>query len=212
MKPPPPIPHENGSTTPRTAAAATAASTALPPRSSTSIAVCVASGSTLAAAPPVPVATGCWTGVVRGAVSRAAAVDDMAARSTSAATAMQSLRTTSSSTKGDCPVCPQPTVVPQRTGVNRDYVRSAMPSTPHPCSALALYVGAFECLVAEGAASRRHWPPGTSSPTASDPQHPGSSRSLADAHGTWPRPLDISRSVTAETNKVQGLLGAPDAA
>src|SRR6266511_4348870 len=86
MKPPPPIPHENGSTTPRTAAAATAASTALPPRSSTSIAVCVASGSTLAAAPPVPVATGCWTGVVRGAVSRAAAVDDMAARSTTAAT------------------------------------------------------------------------------------------------------------------------------
>src|SRR6266508_2256109 len=180
MKPPPPIPHENGSTTPRTAAAATAASTALPPRSSTSIAVCVASGSTLAAAPPVPVATGCWTGVL---------LDE-----------------------GGLPVCSAATVVPQRTGVNRDYVRSAMPSTPHPCSALALSVGAFECLVAEGAASRRHWPPGPSSPTASDPQHPGSSRSLADAHGTWPRPLDISRSVTAETNKVQGLLGAPDAA
>src|SRR6266536_385733 len=142
-----------------------------------------------------------------------------AAAATAASTALPPRSSTSiavcvasGSTLAAAPPVPAATVVPQRTGVNRDYVRSAMPSTPHPCSALALSVGAFECLVAEGAASRRHWPPGPSSPTESDPQHPGSSRSLADAHGTWPRPLDISRSVTAETNKVQGLLGAPDAA
>src|SRR6478609_185899 len=55
MKPPPPSPHENGSATPRTPAAVTAASTAFPPRFSASIAACVASVSTLAAAPPVPV-------------------------------------------------------------------------------------------------------------------------------------------------------------
>src|SRR5438128_1047243 len=58
MKPPPPIPQENGSATPRTPAAVTAASTAFPPRFSTSIAACVASVSTLAAAPPVPVDVG----------------------------------------------------------------------------------------------------------------------------------------------------------
>ena len=58
MKPPPPMPHENGSVTPSTPAAATAASTALPPAFSVSIAACVASVSTLAAAPPVPVDVG----------------------------------------------------------------------------------------------------------------------------------------------------------
>src|SRR3954470_10224094 len=58
MKPPPPIPHENGSATPRTPAAVTAASTAFPPRFNASIAACVASVSTLAAAPPVPVDVG----------------------------------------------------------------------------------------------------------------------------------------------------------
>ena len=69
MKPPPPIPHENGSVTPRTAAAATAASTALPPSRSVSMAACVASVSTVAAAPPVPVAVGgpCEAGVRKGA-------------------------------------------------------------------------------------------------------------------------------------------------
>src|SRR5215213_8596739 len=56
MKPPPPIPHENGSMTPRTAAAVTAASTALPPPRNVSTAACVARVSTVAAAPPVPVA------------------------------------------------------------------------------------------------------------------------------------------------------------
>ena len=55
-KPPPPMPHENGSVTPRTAAAVTAASTAFPPSLSVSIAAWVASVSTVAAAPPVPVA------------------------------------------------------------------------------------------------------------------------------------------------------------
>src|SRR3954463_1675853 len=58
MKPPPPTPHENGSVTPRTPAAATAASTALPPDFSVSMAACVASVSTLAAAPPVPMDVG----------------------------------------------------------------------------------------------------------------------------------------------------------
>src|SRR4051812_48264000 len=63
MNPPPPMPHENGSTTPSTAAAATAASTALPPERRTSIAACVAIGSTDAAAPFLPTATGSpWGG------------------------------------------------------------------------------------------------------------------------------------------------------
>ena len=63
MNPPPPIPHDSGSTTPSTAAAVTAASTALPPRRSAPIAACVATLSTVAAAPPVPVAVAsgwCW--------------------------------------------------------------------------------------------------------------------------------------------------------
>src|SRR5437763_644691 len=58
MKPPPPMPATYGSVTPSVALAATAASTALPPRRSTSMAVRVASRSTLAAAPPLPTAGG----------------------------------------------------------------------------------------------------------------------------------------------------------
>src|SRR5829696_6917394 len=58
MKPPPPIPQENGSVTPRTAADATAASTAFPPRRRMPTAASVASVSTDAAAPPVPIAVG----------------------------------------------------------------------------------------------------------------------------------------------------------
>src|SRR5262249_22639174 len=58
MKPPPPTPHENGSVTPSTPAAATAASIAFPPALSVSMAACVASVSTLAAAPPVPMEVG----------------------------------------------------------------------------------------------------------------------------------------------------------
>src|SRR5919204_2387544 len=58
MNPPPPIPQENGSVTPSTAAAVTAASMALPPFLSVSIAACVASVSTDAAAPPVPTDVG----------------------------------------------------------------------------------------------------------------------------------------------------------
>jgi hypothetical protein len=45
--------------TPSTPAAATVASIALPPRRSVSIAALVASASTVAAAPPLPVAVGC---------------------------------------------------------------------------------------------------------------------------------------------------------
>src|SRR5690606_41519498 len=58
MNPPPPMPHEYGSVTPSTAAAATAASTALPPLRSTDRPARVASRSTVATAPPDPVATG----------------------------------------------------------------------------------------------------------------------------------------------------------
>ncbi len=62
MKPPPPTPQLNGSVTPSTPAAVTAASTALPPLRRASIAAPVATESTLAAAPPVPVAValGTW--------------------------------------------------------------------------------------------------------------------------------------------------------
>src|SRR5688500_1378565 len=60
IKPPPPMPHEYGSVTPRAAAAATAASTALPPSLRTCIPTCDASRSTVATAPPVPVAVGCF--------------------------------------------------------------------------------------------------------------------------------------------------------
>src|ERR671912_2206503 len=59
MNPPPPMPAEYASVTPRVAAAATAASTALPPSRSTSRPAAEASRSTVAIAPPVPVATGC---------------------------------------------------------------------------------------------------------------------------------------------------------
>src|SRR3954451_939228 len=55
MKPPPPTPHENGSVTPSPPAAVPAASTALPPLRSVATAASVASRSTVAAAPPVPV-------------------------------------------------------------------------------------------------------------------------------------------------------------
>src|SRR3954469_12691251 len=57
------MPLEYGSVTPSAAAVAMAASAALPPRRSTSIPTAVASGSTLATAPPVPVASGCRGGV-----------------------------------------------------------------------------------------------------------------------------------------------------
>src|SRR5919204_1290998 len=63
MNPPPPIPATYGSVTPSTAAAATAASTALPPSLRIAIAARDASVSTLAAAPPVPIATACLLGV-----------------------------------------------------------------------------------------------------------------------------------------------------
>src|SRR5436305_1975841 len=59
MNPPPPRPATYGSVTPRVALAATAASIALPPLPRIPIAVWVASASTEAAAPPVPVATAC---------------------------------------------------------------------------------------------------------------------------------------------------------
>src|SRR5437764_2901871 len=62
MKPPPPMPATYGSVTPSVAAAATAASTASPPRRRTSTADRVASGSTVAAAPPLPIATACLAG------------------------------------------------------------------------------------------------------------------------------------------------------
>src|SRR5690349_7386648 len=73
MNPPPPMPHEYGSTTPRTLAPAIAASNAFPPRRSTSIAACVASGSTDAAAPLAPTAAGCFScAAATGALNNAA--------------------------------------------------------------------------------------------------------------------------------------------
>src|SRR4051794_30432346 len=85
MNPPPPMPQENGSTTPSVAAAATAASTALPPFLRTSMAVWVASGSTDAAAPPVPSAV--W--VLGGRIGAALAVPRLAAVAVVSATARQ---------------------------------------------------------------------------------------------------------------------------
>src|SRR3954454_17514961 len=77
MNPPPPMPQEKGSTTPSTPAAATAASTALPPERRTSIAAWVASGSTVAAAPPLPTAVGVWGGASTWALAGNAATSDM---------------------------------------------------------------------------------------------------------------------------------------
>ena len=91
MKPPPPMPHENGSVTPSTAAAVTAASVALPPRRSVSIAACVASRSTVAAAPPLPtaVAVAGGKGVVAAARATGAVADSAA---TTAIVAIKALR------------------------------------------------------------------------------------------------------------------------
>ena len=66
------MPHENGSVTPSTPAAATAASTALPPAFSASMAARVPRASTVAAAPPVPVAVACAPAWDAGARTRAA--------------------------------------------------------------------------------------------------------------------------------------------
>src|SRR5262245_11784344 len=83
MKPPPPTPHENGSVTPRTAAVVTAASMALPPLFSVSIAACVASVSTDAAAPPVPIDVGGPDGAT---AADAATASTQTAAATNAAT------------------------------------------------------------------------------------------------------------------------------
>ena len=72
-KPPPPMPHENGSVTPSTAAAVIAASTAFPPPRRVSTAAWVASVSTVAAAPPVPIAVGGPVGAVAAAAGPASA-------------------------------------------------------------------------------------------------------------------------------------------
>src|SRR3954463_6694581 len=82
MNPPPPIPATYGSVTPRVAPAATAASTALPPERRVWIAGRGGSGATVAAAPPVPVATG-----VAAACGRADARWALPARSAATAAA-----------------------------------------------------------------------------------------------------------------------------
>ena len=74
MKPPPPMPQEYGSVTPSTLAAATAASMALPPERSTSMAAEVARTSTVAAAPPRPVAVGVGVSSGRASEVRAGVV------------------------------------------------------------------------------------------------------------------------------------------
>src|SRR3954454_5158443 len=93
MNPPPPSPATYGSVTPRVALAATAASIALPPLLRIPIAVLVASLSTEAAAPPVPVATA-W---------------DCAAAAAGSASATS--RTTVATTR-----CPMPARYPRPTG------------------------------------------------------------------------------------------------
>src|SRR5919198_3994642 len=82
MNPPPPTPQEYGSTTPSVAAAAIAASTALPPRRSVWIAARVATGSTVAAAPPVPMAVGCFAGAVWAAAAAGRGSSEAAAAAT----------------------------------------------------------------------------------------------------------------------------------
>src|SRR5579859_2244001 len=62
MKPPPPGPATNGMVAPMVLAAATAASTASPPCFSTVMAASVAPRLIDVAAPPVPMATGCFVG------------------------------------------------------------------------------------------------------------------------------------------------------
>src|SRR5579863_2099488 len=62
MKPPPPGPATNGMVAPMVLAAATAASMALPPCLSTVMAASLAPRLIDAAAPPVPMATGCLVG------------------------------------------------------------------------------------------------------------------------------------------------------
>src|SRR5688572_6312541 len=81
------MPAENGSVTPSAAAVATAASAALPPRRRTSMPTAVASASTLATAPPNPVAAGCFGGGpawaepgAPGTATRAAATADVVTR------------------------------------------------------------------------------------------------------------------------------------
>ena len=70
------MPVEYGSVTPRAAAVATAASTAFPPLRRTSMPACVASGSTLDTAPPVPSAVAFFsvrcTALPVGAAARSA--------------------------------------------------------------------------------------------------------------------------------------------
>ena len=73
------MPAEYGSVTPSVAAAATAASTALPPRRRTSTATRVASGSTVAAAPPWPTAVGALADAEADVVSAAVAGEVVAA-------------------------------------------------------------------------------------------------------------------------------------
>src|SRR5205823_4321074 len=85
MKPPPPIPATYGSLTPSAAAAATAASIALPPSRKIWIPARVASGSTVATAPPVPTATGCFDGAGAAVVPAANAAPTTPATSARAA-------------------------------------------------------------------------------------------------------------------------------
>src|SRR5690349_13025694 len=76
------MPDENGSVTPSVAAVATAASTAFPPARRTWRPTAVAVGSTVATAPPYPIAVGCWASAARtepGAVSTPSAVTEASA-------------------------------------------------------------------------------------------------------------------------------------
>src|SRR5215211_6914840 len=82
MKPPPPMPHEYGSVTPSAAAVAIAASVALPPSLRTCIPTWEASWSTVATAPPVPVAVGCLGAATLGALEAGCTMPNTATRIT----------------------------------------------------------------------------------------------------------------------------------
>ena len=102
MNPPPPMPHEYGSVTPSTPAAATAASMALPPWRSVSIAAWVPARSTVAAAPPLPTAVGCfrsWASATCGSKSTTAIAAAMRRRAMSIAAALPGLTPDDASTR-----------------------------------------------------------------------------------------------------------------
>src|SRR5438445_689231 len=88
------MPEEYGSVTPSAAAVATAASTAFPPWRSTSVPAAEASASTLATAPPYPMASGLLAGVGCGAGARDAGAAAVTAPTVAVTASAATVRTT----------------------------------------------------------------------------------------------------------------------